>query len=219
MHDFAHQKIALLLMAAGESSRLGEPKQLVEISEIDKEPQSLLKRQVTLMSEICLSTSAKAFCVIGCQNDKLINHLSGFSPAQNLTFIDNVSWSQGLSNSIAKGVTSLSLDVSAVLIFLVDQWQLTTEDLLNLINEWRQSPKKIHIASGSNKTSPPVIIPRSYFKELMQLNGDLGARKIIKKNIKQVRLHEMPSAFADLDTPEQLKELIKINRTNKITSE
>jgi len=207
MPDSTDQKIALLLMAAGSSSRLGQPKQLVEITEIQEQPQSLLRRQVALMKSVCLSTNAKAFCVLGFQSEKLIAHLASFPPAQHLTLIDNVNWSQGLSGSIAKGVCALGNDVSAVLIFLVDQWQLTAENLTGLISEWQQQPENIHIASDDSRTSPPVIFPKAFFNELMELCGDSGAKKVIKNNIKHVNLKKMPSAFADLDTPEQLKEL------------
>lgn len=210
MPDLTPQKIALLLMAAGSSSRLGQPKQLVEITEIQKLPQSLLRRQVTLMNNVCLSHNAKAFCVLGFQREKLTEHLVSFPAAQQLTLIDNANWSQGLSGSIAKGVSEFGSDISAVLIFLVDQWQLTAENLITLISNWQQQPENIHIASDGNSTSPPVIFPRAFFKELMELAGDYGAKKVIKNNRQQVMLTEMPSAFADLDTPEQLKDLNKV---------
>lgn len=212
MPDTSQQKIALLLMAAGSSSRLGQPKQLIEIAEAQQQPQSFLQRQVSLMNSICLSTNAKAYCVLGCQSEKLIAHLANFPPAQHLTLIDNANWSQGLSGSIAKGVSALSQDVSAVLIFLVDQWQLTTEHLTKLICQWQQQPENIYIACNDNSISPPVIFPRAFFKELMKLAGDDGAKKIIKNNMNQVNLSEMPSAFVDLDTPEQLNNLNKIKQ-------
>jgi len=214
MSEPNNQKIALLLMAAGSSSRLGQPKQLVEITETQQQTRSFLHRQVSLMNSICMSTNAKAYCVLGFQSEKLTTHLANFPPAQHLTLIDNENWSQGLSNSIAKGVSSLGHDVSAVLIFLVDQWQLTTENLIDLISNWQQQPEKIHIASTDNRISPPVIFPRCYFKDLIKLTGDDGAKKVIKDNMNQVNLSEMPSAFVDLDTPKQLKALNKINHIN-----
>jgi molybdenum cofactor cytidylyltransferase len=209
MSDSNEQKVALLLMAAGSSSRLGQPKQLVEMLNTNGKRQSLLKRQVSLMNDICLSNNAKAFCVLGFNSELMINHLANFSSAEQLTIIDNENWLQGLSSSIATGVSALGNDVGAVLIFLVDQWQLIAEDLISLMDSWKQRPEEIQIASEHHSISPPVIFPRSYFKELTQLSGDFGAKKVIKQNMKQVRLNEMPSAFFDLDTPEQLKELFK----------
>ncbi|MBU2924845.1 nucleotidyltransferase family protein [Colwellia sp. 4_MG-2023] len=205
--ELKHKKIALLLMAAGSSSRLGQPKQLVLIAEKDQLPQSLLCRQVSMMNSICLTDNTKAFCVLGCQSEKLIADLASLASAENLTLIKNNNWSKGLSSSIAKGVSELDNDIDAVLIFLVDQWQLTVNDLTSLINEWRKKPEKIHIAGDGDHLSPPVIFPRSFFKELIVLSGDEGAKKVLKKNREYVNIKKMPLAFIDLDTPEQLQEL------------
>jgi len=204
MSEPTQQKIALLLMAAGSSSRLGQPKQLVEITETQKLPRSLLHRQVTMMDNICSSTNAKAYCVLGFESETMITHIGNCTSAQHLTLIDNADWSQGLSSSIAKGVNSLGCDVSAVLVFLVDQWQLSFEDLTTLIEQWKKHPECIHVASLNDSFSPPVIFPRRFFKELVELNGDEGAKKVIRDNIKHVKTIEMPAAFVDLDTPEQL---------------
>ncbi len=213
------QKIALLLMAAGSSSRLGQPKQLVEVSQIENadeqlSQQSLLHRQVAMMDRICLSYGAKAYCVLGFESEVMIEHLASCPPAQHLTLIDNANWSDGLSGSIAKGVSALGCDIEAVLVFLVDQWQLTTSNLTSLITQWQQQPKHIHIACSDNNVSPPVIFPRVFFKELMALNGDDGARQVIKNNKAQVKSIEMPSAFFDLDTPEQLNDLSRLLNVN-----
>lgn len=206
-----NQKIALLLMAAGSSSRLGQSKQLVQIID-QKVPQSLLRRQVTIMNRVCLSVKTTSFCVLGFQSDKLRDHLTGFMPAKNLTLIDNVNWREGLSGSIAKGVSALGNDIDAVLIFLVDQWQLTAEDLISLITQWQKQPENIHIASKGTSLSPPVIFPRIFFNELMALYGDNGAKEVVQNNNQFVNLKEMPLAFIDLDTLEHLKVLNKKNK-------
>ena len=186
MPEPIQQKIALLLMAAGSSSRLGQPKQFVKITETNKASCSLLSRQVTMMESICSSTNAKAYCVLGFESESMRSHLASCTSAQHLILIDNLSWSQGLSSSIAKGVSFFGNDVSAVLIFLVDQWQVSVENLKTLITRWQDQPEYIHIASYNNNVSPPVIFPSRFFKELMALNGDDGAKKIIKDNINQV---------------------------------
>jgi molybdenum cofactor cytidylyltransferase len=207
LSEFTHKKIALLLMAAGSSSRLGQPKQLVVISEKQQPPQSLLRRQVSIMNSVCLSNNAKAFCVLGFQSEQIMKNLVGFPSAKNLTLINNDNWSQGLSGSIAKGVSELDNDIDAVLIFLVDQWQLTVDHLTSLISDWQEQPEKIHTAGDGNHLSPPVIFPRSFFKQLVVLSGDKGAKDVLKNNREYVNIKKIPLAFTDLDTPEQLQEL------------
>ena len=207
----SQQKIALILMAAGSSSRLGRPKQLVQIKN-KQQPLSLLCRQISLMNNVCASIHGKSFCVLGYQSSLLRSHLADYPPAKTVSIIENNNWYQGLSSSIAYGVSKLEDDIDAVLILLVDQWQLTAADILNLIGLWQQQPENIHIASKGINLSPPVIFPRQFFKELMtfpQGNEDEGAKNVIKNNKSYVKSTDMPLAFIDLDTPEQLAALIK----------
>lgn len=203
-------KLALLLMAAGSSSRLGQPKQLLEVVTAKDTTQSLLHKQVILMNSVCSSFNAQAYCVVGFKSEVMITHLATCPSAQKLTLIENTQWSEGLSTSIAKGVSTLTHDVSAVLVFLVDQWQLSTQHLATLIKQWQMQPDKIHMASYNNEFGPPTIFPRAFFNELIALNGDDGAKKVIKNNKEKVNSIEMPSVFIDVDTPEQLKNLHQI---------
>ena len=212
MSKVKQPKLALLLMAAGSSSRLGQPKQLIKIPNaelIKNTQQSLLHKQVNLMDSICAMFNAKPYCVVGCKSEAMITHLATCTSTQPLTLIDNTQWSKGLSSSISKGVSVLSNDVSAVLVFLVDQWQLAKQHLIALIQQWQLQPEKIHIASDNKDLGPPVIFPRTFFKELIALSGDDGAKKVVNSNQKQVNTIEMPVAFIDVDTPEQLKMISK----------
>lgn len=215
MDNLSSKNIALLLMAAGSSSRLGRPKQFVNISSTDVSNQSLLCRQVNIMNKVCGLTNASAYCVLGYQYEEMSQHLADNFPRQQLQLIENRQWSQGLSCSIAKGISALKNDIDAVLIFLVDQWQLSAENLSRLIHQWQQQPEFIYIASNHKSTSPPVIFPRNYFNDLLALTGDKGAKKIIENNINKTHFVEMKTAFSDLDTPEQLEYL---NQFNHLTS-
>lgn len=203
-------------MAAGSSSRLGQPKQLIKITKQGKHPQSLLHRQIMLMDNMCLAFNAKAYCVLGFQSKIMTEHLTSCSTVQPFTLIDHDNWQQGLSSSIAKGVSVLidekDQNFSAVLIFFVDQWQLTVEHLTKLIAQWQQAPERIHLACCGEHFSPPAIFPQNFFTELKTLSGDDGAKIVIKNNSRQVNSITMPSAFVDLDTPEQLEGFI--NETN-----
>ncbi len=185
-------KLAVLLMAAGQSSRLGQPKQLIKYR-----GQALLLRQV----QLALALNIQATCVLGYQAG-LMKTLLTAQPIQILTCLD---WQQGLSNSIATGVASLQNNVEAVLIFFVDQWCLQAQDLQQLITAWLKQPTRIVISKNcAQEMSPPVIFPRQCFSQLAQLSGDHGAKKVIKQNKHLVTSIELLNAFYDLDTPEQL---------------
>lgn len=200
--------LAVLLMAAGKSERLGQAKQLVKLK-----GKSLLQRQVELMLLFQRENLVSTHLVIGFQQDKMTAELANKQLLTHVNVIEAQNWQQGLSSSIAAGVTHISqidqtnTECDAVLIFMVDQWQLSQQDLTQLIRQWQQTPDKIHIASANDMLSPPVIFPQAYFNELQILQGDEGAKVVIKKNKAFVMTLDMPSAFIDLDTPEQLKQL------------
>ena len=205
----ASEKVALMLMAAGSSSRLGQPKQLVETSFSDKAPQSLLHQQIALLANISLPIQTQAYCVVGFQAQVMKKHIANSPLSSKVILVDSNRWQEGLSNSIAAGVMSLDKDISAVVILLVDQWQLSSTDIIDLIQQWQKSPDCIYIANQDKSIGPPVIFPRHYFNELTSLTGDDGAKSVIRNNIANVKKIHMPHAFIDLDTPDQLAALRK----------
>lgn len=196
--------IAILLMAAGESRRLGQSKQQIERQQVP-----LLVRQSELALAINDSSIAtEVYCILGYGAENLRSLLPS-----SIHVIVHRNWQRGLSSSIAKGIEVLDNDIDAALIFFVDQWQLTTVDLRKLIGQWLYNSSKILIANdqikGNQALGPPVIFPREYFPDLIQLKGDNGAKVIIEKNRSEVVSVLIPSAFVDLDTPEQLKRVEK----------
>ena len=190
--------IATLILAAGSSTRLGHAKQLVSIN-----GQTLVERQIVLANSVC----PNVYCILGANKEAIaekINHLS-------TKVVSNEDWQRGMSTSIACGVSALSQDYKAVLIMLVDQWQLIKDDLNQLICCWYKQQDKIIVSKSHSEASsyqgPPVIFPKSYFEALKKLEGDVGAKPLIKKYKDQVVFCSIPNAQADLDTKQHLKQL------------
>jgi len=193
------KKLAVVLLAAGCSSRLGQAKQLIMMNS-----ESLLARQ----AKLALSVSNHVSCVLGFQSERMEMEVDSLP----IKIVENEHWQCGLSSSIATGVNSLAEDVDAVILLLVDQWQLNSEDLHQLINYWYQHPDKIVACRNEDKLDiknkaigPPVIFPFQYFSELKALTKGQGARTIIKKYQENVHTLPLSHAFIDLDTPEQLE--------------
>jgi len=196
-------KLGIVLLAAGCSSRLGQAKQLVCINE-----QSLIVRQC----ELALRVSEQLSCVLGFQAQVMKNNITHLP----INIVINDYWQQGLSSSIAIGVSSLPDDIDGVMLLLVDQWQLTHQHLLLLIDTWKnqavQNTRKNIIVSAEFNTEnnehvpmgPPVIFPRQYFPALKALKIGQGAKSVIKQNQESLIKVPIPQAFIDLDTPEQL---------------
>jgi molybdenum cofactor cytidylyltransferase len=200
--------VAIIVLAAGQSSRLGQMKQLVSIK-----GKSLIENQL----EQALKVSNKVYCVLGFNADEIksrINHLP-------IKTIINHNFFDGMASSIAAGVAALPADTSAAMIVLVDQWQLTSFDLNNHISNWQINSDVIVVAQstetskqvGRENIGPPVIFPQQYFSKLIALTGNKGAKPLLAKYNDKLLKVPLEQAFFDLDTPEQLsnmyKELVK----------
>lgn len=186
-------RLAFLIMAAGQSKRLGQPKQLIKYHDM-----TLLERQVNLAS----SFSSDVYTVLGFNADEIINNTS----LNKSTLFINKNWQKGLGNSISYGVKCLPQAVDAVMIFLVDQWRLSQQDLALLITTWRKNNNNIITASDDVKSviSPPIIFPRDFFSDLENIKEGSGAKSVLNKYCQQTIRVNTPSAFDDIDTPEQL---------------
>lgn len=210
-----HAQLAVIILAAGSSSRLGQAKQLVKYQGLP-----LIIHQVNQAKLV----SKDVYCVIGCQAETMTDLLAPL----NIKVVNNKNWQQGMANSIAAGVLALPKSIDAVMILLVDQWQISVKELHLLQQSWQQSfvstslknqlPKEIVLASESrgnnqqDKIGPPVIFPRCYFDELALITGQQGAKAILHKYKDLLQKIEIPVAFIDLDTPEQLAQLKQLEQ-------
>lgn len=196
--------IAIIVLAAGQSLRLGQMKQLITIKE-----KSLLEWQL----EQALQVSSRVYCVLGFNAIKIkprIDHLP-------IHTIINKKFEDGMASSIAAGVAALPSDLGAAMIVLVDQWQLTSTDLKNHIACWPVNSQAIVVAQSIDETAaedneklgPPVIFSQQYFAELSKLTGKKGAKPLLEKYYQEVIKVPLKQAFFDLDTPEQLRFMYK----------
>lgn len=184
-------KLAVVVLAAGESSRLGEPKQLIEIEGI-----TLLKKQCLLAT----TTSPFAFCVLGFEDKKMRMQLP-----ENVIEINNKHWKLGMSTSIKAAIEQIPSDTQGVLFYLVDQWKLDQSLLTQLENKWLENPQYIYAVGKEGAFGPPVIFPKKYFDELKKVDGKQGAKQVINNNLNDLITIEAQQAFEDIDTQEQLE--------------
>jgi CTP:molybdopterin cytidylyltransferase MocA len=181
-----------VVLAAGPSQRFGSAKQLVRVA-----GRPLLHTAVTRAAEV---TGHSLIVVLGARASELAPLLK-HSPG---AVIVNQQWREGLASSIRAGVARLPSTCRGVLLMLADQPAVTADDLKRLAGSWRRQPQHIAAALYSGTTGAPAIFPRTLFRELAMLRGDVGARPLLRRNADRLVRVPMPSAALDVDTPEDL---------------
>jgi molybdenum cofactor cytidylyltransferase len=90
------------------------------------------------------------------------------------------------------------------MLLLADQAAVSADDLKRLARAWRRQPQYIAAALYAGTSGVPAIFPRSAFRDLAELRGDVGARVLLRRSADRVVRVPMPSAALDVDTPEDL---------------
>ena len=114
-----------------------------------------------------------------------------------------------MASSIRLGIED-SLNADAVILMVCDQPFITSDILNNLIETYSNSGRGIVACSYDNTFGPPVLFSKKYFPELLQLKGDIGARKIIDQHFVDVALVDFPRGSIDIDTEADYLKLSKI---------
>lgn len=188
-------KIAAVVLAAGVSSRMGSNKLLVEIG-----GKPLIRRTV----ETALASAASSILVVtGNRGDEIRSSLSGL----NLRFIDNPTFSKGLSESLKRGLSALPDDVDGALILLGDMPDVSTELIDRLIAAFNPGEDRaICVATRHGKRGNPVLWARRFFAEMMAIEGDVGAKHLMAAYDELVCEVEAADdgPLIDIDTPEAL---------------
>lgn len=187
------KKIAVLVLAAGESSRMNGIKQLLKIQH-----KTLL--DITLKKVKTLQTST-IFCVLGA-NAKLIETEI---ETENIEFIYNLNYKDGLSASIVAGIHHLensNQSYDGIFIILADQPAISIEYFKAMITLFTKNDTKIIASNYNDKPGVPAIFPKKMIAKLKIIKGDKGAKELMKKNIKDIIFSNLPTNLIDIDTSE-----------------
>lgn len=191
--------IPAIVLAAGASSRLGQPKQLIEF-----EGETLLVRTIRMARE---AGADPVFAVLGAQFELMIVDAQGAGAIPHINF----EWEQGMSTSIHTGLRGVSAAVPkapGVLLLTCDQPRLTAAHLTDLLGAFQQEQKPLIVASAYEGTlGTPAIIPRALFSKLNALQGDKGARVLFANPACPILERPFPGGAIDIDTPDDLTRL------------
>ncbi len=184
-----------ILLAAGASTRLGQPKQLVQL-----EGKSLLRRA----AEAAIHSGASpVIVVLGEPAEILVQELKGLA----VSGIVNEAWQEGMGSSLRCGVEALQRqapETAAVLLMVCDQPLITALHLKSLWDLYAATGKVVSVRHG-DRPGVPAIFPARYIPELARISGDQGARSLLRSlGDAEIELVSLPEAEFDLDAPEDL---------------
>src|SRR5579863_9021823 len=189
---------AVIIPAAGGSSRLGRPKQLVEFA-----GEALVRRTARAALE---SGATQVIVVVGSGAAEVTAALAGLA----VQIVENPAWRDGMGTSLRCGADALNPDLDAALITLCDMPLVTAELIAQLAQAVAAGDPPLASAKYDSHFGPPCAFHRSKFQGLRSLDGDSGARAILS-SAQDVAVFDFPGGSLDVDTPEDLTRLAKMS--------
>jgi molybdenum cofactor cytidylyltransferase len=187
--------VGLIILAAGGSTRLGSPKQLLRY-----DGQTLIRRAVTAAVG---SNCDRVVVVIGSRAEDMKRELEGLP----VSIVENPEWQSGMSSSIRAGLSEIISD-DAVLIMLCDQPFVTADVLDNLIDTYHKTGMPIVASDYGATRGVPALFSKELFTELTSLTADEGARRIIAKHPEMVATIAFADGVIDIDTRDDQRQFI-----------
>lgn len=186
--------IGTIILAAGASSRLGQPKQLLEHNGVP-----LVRHMAQLAIDlnagpIVVVTGANAAAVTEALHDLRVRH------------IHNPHWETGMAGSLKIGVETLEKTFpEAILVLLTDQPYVSRALLEQLAEQATSTHKAIIASQYGDVLGVPILFRPAFFDKLKALTGDTGARKLVRDHPDDVASVPFDQGSIDLDTPEDVK--------------
>lgn len=191
--------VGAVVLAAGSSSRMGTPKQLLLFH-----GQTLLRR------------SALAALGAGCHPVIVVTGAHAAQTRGELRGLDvrevlNTRWETGMASSVRAGVEALTeadAETEAVVLMLCDQPYVTAEVVAALVAAHRATRSPVVASQYGGGFGVPALFGRPLFAELARLEGRSGAKQVIERHASEARFVPFPQGEIDLDTPDDFSRLL-----------
>lgn len=177
------------MLAAGGSTRLGRPKQLLRYG-----GRTLLARAVAAGAR---HATTPPVVVLGAERLRLRAMLRREHVRCRVAV--NARWREGMSSSLAAGIAAVPRAADGILVLLVDQPAVTAATLVRLVAAWRRRPRVAAAARYAGRVGVPAVLPRTLVREAKRTRGDVGARALLRAQ-RTLTLVDMPEAAFDVDT-------------------
>ncbi len=191
----SNDNIYAIILAGGASSRLGRPKQLLKWHN-----QSLLEHAIqnarTFLNE-------RVIVVLGAHAESI--QTTVYLDA--VTTIFNPNWQAGVASSIKAGIQALPASATAALFLLCDQPLIKPIHIQTILNRWQNEPCYIIASQYNHSVGVPVLFPSEFFRQLLELKGDQGAKRLLMKFSDRLLQIPLPEAGFDIDTRDDFDHL------------
>ena len=191
--------VGLIILAAGKASRMGKPKQLLTYK-----GSSLISHAVNIgLNSIC----KPVVVVLGAYSEQIKPQIDKL-PVQ---IVENPHWETGMASSIRAGIDSINQsdsNLDAVIIALADQPLINATVFDRLIQNYQEMGNIIIASAYDEIVGVPALFNCALFPELMQLEGDKGAKALMGKYRDKILAIEIAEAAIDIDTPDDYEELL-----------
>jgi len=183
--------LSAIVLAAGQATRFGRPKQLVVLGE-----KPLLQH---VLDNLAHSKIDDVVVVLGAHAGEIREQIQ-FGKARTIL---NPDYANGMSTSIQAGLRAI--DAEAAMIVLADQPFIAARTFDALIDEYRRVKPSIVIPTFNGLRGNPVIVDRSLFAEMMEIRGDIGCRSIFGNHSVHLLPVDDRGIVQDIDTPEDMQ--------------
>lgn len=184
-----------ILLAAGESRRMGYPKPLLKLDDGET--------FVAHIARLMLPVVTRLTVVVGAHADRV---RAAIPDDPRIAVVLNADWERGQLSSIKAGIRALLPDASAAMIHLADHPKVKASTVEMVADAYRRAAKPIAIARHAGHRGHPVIFGRALFAELLDAPEDQGARVVVNADPSRIVYIDVddPGILLDLDTPEEL---------------
>jgi molybdenum cofactor cytidylyltransferase len=182
-----------IILAAGMSTRFDSLKQLFKVGDA-----SIISM---IIDSALKSDLERTVVVLGYEFDTIMKAMGNRLDNPKIKVVINPRYKEGMSGSLQRGLEKVKDRFSSIMIILGDQPLLETKTINLLLNRFRSSDKDICVPVYRGKRGLPVCISNKFFADIMQIEGDIGARHIIENNPDNVLTVEIdnPDCFFDVD--------------------
>ena len=188
--------IAGVILAAGQSSRFGQPKQLLPWGKRNMLNTCIATAKIAMLSPIVV--------VLGAHSEEILPEMD----QEGVEVVINHHWAEGQSTSVKAGVAALPKDVHGAVFLLADQPQISVQLIVSIMETaWKRNNVVLPVIMG--KRANPVYFPKQTFPALLNLEGDQGGRAVLN-HFPTTLLEWLDEDMAgDMDTPEDYERLRK----------